>query len=144
MRKEELNEIYWLNKEIEDLENRLQELEEEDGLKASSFNETTKSNSNQSIVERVALKKVELQNQLYQNKLLILEEKSKIESFIEKIPNSKLRTIVRLRNIDLLTWEEIAKALSMTRKTATNQYNEFISSLKKDLEKRKEKNKWIY
>jgi DNA-directed RNA polymerase specialized sigma24 family protein len=141
MRKEELNEIYWLNKEIEDLENRLQELEEEDGLKASSFNETTKSNSNQSIVERVALKKVELQNQLYQNKLLILEEKSKIESFIEKIPNSKLRTIVRLRNIDLLTWEEIAKALSMTRKTATNQYNEFISSLKKDLEKRKEKNK---
>lgn len=141
MRKEELNEIYWLNKEIEDLENRLQELEEEDGLKASSFNETTKSNSNQSIVERVALKRVELQNQLYQNKLLILEEKSKIESFIEKIPNSKLRTIVRLRNIDLLTWEEIAKALSMTRKTATNQYNEFISSLKKDLEKRKEKNK---
>lgn len=141
MRKEELNEIYWLNKEIEDLENRLQELEEEDGLKASSFNETTKSNSNQSIVERVALKKVELQNQLYQNKLLILEEKSKIESFIEKIPNSKLRTIVRLRNIDLLTWEEIAKALSMTRKTATNQYNEFILSLKKDLEKRKEKNK---
>lgn len=141
MRKEELNEIYWLNKEIEDLENRLQELEEEDGLKASSFNETTKSNSNQSIVERVALKKVELQNQLYQNKLLILEEKSKIENFIEKIPNSKLRTIVRLRNIDLLTWEEIAKALSMTRKTATNQYNEFISSLKKDLEKRKEKNK---
>ncbi len=141
MRKEELNEIYWLNKEIEDLENRLQELEEEDGLKASSFNETTKSNSNQSIVERVALKKVELQNQLYQNKLLILEEKSKIESFIEKIPNSKLRTIVRLRNIDLLTWEEIAKALSMTRKTATNQYNEFISSLKKDLEKRKKKNK---
>ena len=141
MRKEELNEIYWLNKEIEDLENRLQELEEEDGLKASSFNETTKSNSNQSIVERIALKKVELQNQLYQNKLLILEEKSKIESFIEKIPNSKLRTIVRLRNIDLLTWEEIAKALSMTRKTATNQYNEFISSLKKDLEKRKEKNK---
>lgn len=141
MRKEELNEIYWLNKEIEDLENRLQELEEEDGLKASSFNETIKSNSNQSIVERVALKKVELQNQLYQNKLLILEEKSKIESFIEKIPNSKLRTIVRLRNIDLLTWEEIAKALSMTRKTATNQYNEFISSLKKDLEKKEEKNK---
>ena len=33
----ELNELYWLNKEVEDLQNRLQELEETNGVGSSKM-----------------------------------------------------------------------------------------------------------
>ena len=69
--------------------------------------------------------------------LLILEEKEKIEKFIETIPDSKLRTIVRLRNIDLMTWEEIGNIMELDRKTVSKKYNDFIKDLRKVM---KEKN----
>ena len=60
--------------------------------------------------------------------LLVLEEKEKIERFIETIPDSQLRTIVRLRNIDLMTWQEIGDVLGLDRKTVSTKYNNFIKN----------------
>ena len=72
--------------------------------------------------------------------LIVLEEKEKIEKFIETIPDSQIRTIVRLRNIDLMSWSAIAEFLEKDRKTITKKYNTFIKDLKKYIEsERKEK-----
>ena len=108
MIREELNELYWLNKEIEDLQHRLQELEETGGVGSAKIdNEIHSMSEKNSPVERLAIKKIQLQNRIHETMLIILEEKEKIEKFIETIPDSKLRTIVRLRNIDLMTHEEL-------------------------------------
>jgi len=138
MIREELNELYWLNKEIEDLQHRLQELEETGGIGSAKIdNEIHSMSEKNSPVERLAIKKIQLQNRIHETMLLILEEKEKIEKFIETIPDSKLRTIVRLRNIDLMTWEEIGNIMGLDRKTVSNKYNNFIKDIRKVM---KEKN----
>ena len=132
MIREELNELYWLNKEVEDLQNRLQELEETCGVSSAKIdNEIHGSGGKSDPVERLTIKKIQLKNRIYETMLLILEEKEKIEKFIETIPDSKLRTIVRLRNIDLMTWEEIGNIMELDRKTVSKKYNDFIKDLRK-------------
>ena len=138
MIREELNELYWLNKEVEDLQNRLQELEETNGVGSAKIdNEIHGSGGKSDPVERLTIKKIQLKNRIYETMLLILEEKEKIEKFIETIPDYKLRTIVMLRNIDLMTWEEIGNIMELDRKTVSKKYNDFIKDLRKVM---KEKN----
>lgn len=133
MIKEELNELYWLNKEIEDLNNRLKELDNISISSSKISNQIKSNNGNNSIVERLALKKIELQNKIYENMILILTEKQKIEKFIETIPDSQIRTIIRLRNIDLMSWENIGKFMDLDRKTVSSKYNKFIKDINKKI-----------
>ncbi len=133
MIKEELNELYWLNKEIEDLNNRLKELDNISISSSKISNQIKSNNGNNSIVERLALKKIELQNKIYENMILILSEKQKIEKFIETIPDSQIRTIIRLRNIDLMSWENIGRFMDLDRKTVSSKYNKFIKDINKKI-----------
>ena len=133
MIKEELNELYWLNKEIEDLNNRLKELDNISISSSKISNQIKSNNGNNSIVERLALKKIELQNKIYENMILILSEKQKIEKFIETIPDSQIRTIIRLRNIDLMSWENIGRFMDLDRKTVSLKYNKFIKDINKKI-----------
>ena len=77
---------------------------------------------------------MQLKKRLAEVMLLVLKKKKKIERFIETIPDSQLRTIVRLRNIDLMTWQEIGDVLGLDRKTVSTKYNNFIKKLKKRIE----------
>lgn len=132
MRAEELNELYWLNKEVEDLEARINEL---NFLSASVLSDEPHAKGNKSEpTQRLALQIVSLKNRLHETQLLILEEKEKLERFIETIPDSKIRTILRLRNIDLKTYQEIADIVGLDRKTVSNKYNEFLNDLKRKVE----------
>lgn len=139
MIREELNELYWLKKEVEDLQNRLQELDETCGVSSTKIDSEIHASGGKSApVEELAIKKLQLENQIYEYMILILEEKQKIEKFIETIPDSKLRTIVRLRNIDLMSWEEIGKFMELDRKTVSKKYNEYIKSIRKLMKENKE------
>ena len=122
----ELNELYWLNKEITDLQNRIQELDETCGVSSSKMGDGIHSGNVSNPVEQVALKKMELQKKLANTMVNILEEKDKIERFVETIPDSQIRTIIRLRNIDLMTWEQIGEFLGLDRKTVAGKYNKFL------------------
>lgn len=128
MNRGELNELYWLTKEVEDLENRLKELEETNGIGSSKMGDGIHSSEVSNPVEKVALKKLELKTRIAQNMVVILEQKEKIEKYVETIPNSQIRTIVRLRNIDLMSWEAIGGFMKLDRKTVAKKYNEFLKS----------------
>ncbi len=123
----EINELYWLNKEAEDLQNRIDELEETCGIGSSKMGDGIFSGNVSNPVEQVTIKKLKLQNRLKNVIIDILEEKEKIERFVESIPDSQIRTIIRLRNIDLMTWEQIGEFLKLDRKTVANKYNKFIN-----------------
>lgn len=123
----EINELYWLNKEVEDLQNRLQELEETNGVGSSKMGDGIHGSEVSNPVEKVAMKKLELKNRIAEIMLTILEEKEKIERFVESISDSQIRTIIRLRNIDLMTWEQIGDFLGLDRKTVASKYNKFIN-----------------
>ena len=132
MRAEELNELYWLNKEVEDLEARIDEL---NFLSASVISDEPHAKGNKSEpTQKLALQIVKFKNRLHETQLLILEEKEKIERFIETVPDSKIRSILRLRNIDLKSYQEIGEILELDRKTVSNKYNNFINELKRKVE----------
>lgn len=128
MNRGELNELYWLTKEIEDLQNRLQELEETNGIGSSKMGDGIHGSEVSNPVEKVAMKKLQLKNRIAENMLVILEQKEKIERYVETIPDSQIRTIIRLRNIDLMSWEAIGKFMGLDRKTVAKKYNGFLKS----------------
>lgn len=130
----ELNELYWLNKEVEDLQNRLQELEETSGVGSSKMGDGIHGSEINNPVEKVAMKKLALKNRIAETMLIILEEKEKIERFVETIPDSQIRTIIRLRNIDLMSWEAIGNFMGLDRKTVATKYNKFLKELEKGKE----------
>lgn len=134
MKKKKLNELYWLNKEIEDLKYRLKELEETFISASKLDSEIHAIGEHGNPVEKLTIKIMELKNKIYKNMLTMWSKKEEIEEFIETIPDSKIRTIVRLRNIDLLSWSEIANRLGKDRKTVTNIYNTFINELRECIE----------
>lgn len=128
MNRGELNELYWLTKEVEDLQNRLDELDETNGVGSSKMGDGIHGSDISNPVEKVAIKKMELRTRIAQTMLVILEQKEKIERYVETIPNSQIRTIVRLRNIDLMSWEAIGNFLQTDRKTVASKYNSFLKS----------------
>ena len=130
----ELNELYWLNKEVEDLQNRLQELEETNGVGSSKMGDGIHSNEIRNPVEKVAMKKMQVKTRIAETMLIILEEKERIERFVETIPDSQIRTIIRLRNIDLMSWEAIGSFMGLDRKTVSSKYNKFLKELEKGKE----------
>lgn len=123
----ELNNIYWLNKEIEDLENRIKELDETCGVSSSKMSDGIHTNKISNPIEELTIKKLKFQERLFGIKAELLEEKEKIERFVQSIPDSQIRTIIRLRNIDLKTWEEIGEFLGLDRKTVASKYNKFVN-----------------
>ena len=125
-----LNSIYWLNKEIEDLEIRIREIEETLGVSSSKLSGMPKSNSNKRPTEDISLMLIKLKNKLTKNKTKLVSDKIEIENYISRIDDIELRLIVRMRNIDFMSWQEIGKKLNMDRTTASRRYHKLVDKLK--------------
>ena len=138
MRVEELNELYWLNKEVEDLEARIDEL---NYLSASIISDEPHSKGNKSEpTQKLAFQIIKNKDKLHSTQLLILEQKEKLERFIETVPDSQIRSILRLRCIDLKSYKEIGEILKLDRKTVSSKYNNFLNNLKMEVEESVKKN----
>lgn len=134
MIREELNELYWLNKEIQDLQRRLKELEENTPIGTSKITGLPKGNTQTNQIEAYVEKVDALKRKINENMILAMEEKKKIEDFISTVDDAEMRMIIRLRNIDLMGWKEIGDALGMERTTASKKYNNFIKTLKQKID----------
>ena len=130
MIREELNELYWLNKEIQDLKRRLKELEENTPIGSAKITGLPKGSSQSNQIESYIEKVDALKRKINENMILVIEEKKKIEDFIATVDDAEMRMIIRLRNIDLMGWQEIGDALGMERTTASKKYNSFLKKLK--------------
>lgn len=127
MDKKELNRIYYIDLEIKDIKEELEELE---GLMIGATNyskENVQTSGNSDKVGDLACKIGELRN-LYELKLEELYiQKTRVERFINDIDDSEMRLIVRNRNVKLKQWEDIAKSLGYERTTVSKKYWKFIN-----------------
>lgn len=112
MNDKDLSKYYKLKKEVEDLENRIKEFG--DGVSGIEIKDImiTSTTPNSSIQERL----MALKDAYIEKRLSALEQYWKIASYIESVDDPEIRTIMRLRNLDLLTWNEIADKLSSESK----------------------------
>ena len=138
----DLSQLYWLNREIEEDQKRLESLDceikkdeahlAELELQASSVSSPNidglpKSSSYGNKIENTVLKIVELQNIIERKKalrsdcamtvqakqILCLTERNKLERYIKELPDSLLRMIFTFRFVNGLTWAQVSEHIGV-------------------------------
>lgn len=108
MTKQQLQEHYWLRKNIKKLEEKLLELESE-AKRMTAIYSKTKSSGKDASKDRmgdVVAKIVDMQNQINNLTIQAYEKVIAIEKAILTLPNRE-RYLIRLRYIECLSWHEI-------------------------------------
>jgi len=124
MSEKELSRYYYLKKEIEDLQKRINELEETGGVSGIQYREVDVMSTpkNNPIQERLVI----LIDKLTERRISAIEEYLKIESYIESIEDSEIRQILRYRYMDLKKFKEIEKLVFMDRTTIYRRIKPYI------------------
>jgi len=104
MSEKELSTYFELKREVNDLEERIKDIENKDE----------------------SLTKVELVSLLTEKRISALEQYLEIERFIETIDDPELRNIMRYRFLDLKAWQEIADLMYMDRSTVSKKVKRYI------------------
>lgn len=108
MTREELSQLYHLNQEIEQEQHRLIELE------SAATNCSQKLTGMPCVpgisdkVECYAIEIAELKSLIEQNIKKCWEERKRLEQYIQTIPDSEMRLIIRLRCVECKTWPQVA------------------------------------
>lgn len=124
MNEKELNKYYYLKKEVEDLEERIETYDV--GVSSVRVKELNVDSSPQfiSIQEKV----VELKDKWMQKRVEALEEYIKIESFIDRVDDAEIRILLRYRYLDLLSWEQIGEKVFMDRTSVSKKIRKFLNN----------------
>lgn len=113
----ELSNLYYLNKEIKRLEEELDEIVE---IGSSVIDGMPHGTGTGDKVQQLVLKRQSLIEQIIKKQIKYIDEKSKMEYFIDNIEDSKVRLIARLRFIDFKNWYEIADEITPENKKLVN------------------------
>ena len=110
-----LNKLYWLKKEIEQLEMQIKELTI---LSAMAMSGMPSGNTVSSPVEKFYDRLEKLRTKLQSKLTEYVTEKERIEDYIENIEDAEVRVIARLRFIDNEDFQKIGNEMFMDRTTA--------------------------
>ena len=105
----ELSQLYYLNREIERDQQRLEELRARASAPgASNYDGMPKSPSFENRLDRYIAEIVDLEAIIRAKITQCLHERARLERYIAEIPDSLTRQIFQLRFINGLTWVQIA------------------------------------
>ena len=118
-----LNKLYWLKKEIEQIEMQIKELTV---LSAMAMNGMPSGNSVSSPVEKFYDRLDKLRKKLQSKLNEYVTEKERIEDYIESIEDAEVRVIARLRFIDNEDFQTIGNEMYMDRTTAYRKLKKYL------------------
>ena len=105
----ELSQLYYLNREIEMDQRRLEELRAKSTSPGSPrFDGMPHSKSNVSKVERYAEEIADLEAIIAAKQQQCIHERNRLERYINDIADSRLRMIFKLRFVTGLQWPQVA------------------------------------
>jgi predicted nuclease with TOPRIM domain len=124
----QLSKYHDMKIEVDDLKNRIEELESTI-VKASKFSDmkVDRSFSNTSPTEQLVIKLEKLKNKYNTKSLLLLDEMERIEAYLDTINDNEVRTIMRKRFIDLMTWEEVAMQMHYSNPVPYYKVRKFLN-----------------
>lgn len=106
----ELSQLYWLNREIEADQRRLEELEAQAGAPSSpaltGMPRAPHDGSNK--VERLVAEIVDLQALIAAKQIQCIHERARLERYISDIPDSLTRLVFQYRFVNGLPWSQVA------------------------------------
>ncbi|KZL93951.1 hypothetical protein [Clostridium magnum] len=112
MTKQELSQLYYLNREIEQLKNRITELECVATSTSSRITGMPHALGISDKVGKYAAEIADLKELLDLNLKKCFYELNRLNRYIESIDNSEMRMILSLRYINGLSWEQVAASIS--------------------------------
>lgn len=122
MSEKELSRYYFLKKEVEEIEERLQEFG--NGVGSSKIKEVITSHSG--VSASIQEKKMQLVELYMERRISALEEYLKIENYISSIEEPEVRVIMEMRFLKLKNWEQIGDELYQDRTTAPKKMRKFL------------------
>ena len=111
-----LNKLYWLKKEVAQIEDQIKELTI---LSAFEMSGMPSGNSVSSPVEKFYARLDKLRTKLEKAKEKVVVEKERLESYIENIEDAEIRVLARARYLECKTWEVIGEENHMDRTTVS-------------------------
>ncbi len=123
MTEKELSKYYWLKKEVKYLENQLEEFG--DGISATSYEERIGSSGLSISIQE---KRQIIIEKLINARLSALEEYIKIETYINKVEDNDIRTIMIMRFQELKNWDEIGIELDKDRTTVAKMLRRYLKN----------------
>jgi hypothetical protein len=133
MTKKELSQLYYLNREIEELQKRIMELE---ALAFSCTVQVTGMPSNNGFTDRLGqyvAEIVDLKTLLNINLKKCIHELNRLNHYIQSIDDSEMRLILSLRYVKGLSWQQIAFNIGETdEQYPRKKHNRFLKNNKVD------------
>lgn len=118
-----LNKLYWLKKEVVQIENLIKELTI---LRACQMSGMPSGNSVSSPVEQFNERLDKLQTKLRKAKEKVAKEIERLESYIEGIEDEEIKVLARARYLECKTWEVIGEENHMDRRTASRKLEKYF------------------
>ena len=112
MNKQELSQLYYLNREIENLQRRINELESLATSGTSRITGMPKVKWNRDLVAQYACEIADLKCLLDLNLKKCFYELNRINRFLESIEDTEVSQILALRYINGFSWEQVAAHIS--------------------------------
>lgn len=128
MTEKELNELYYIEIQIGRLKRRIAEIKGE--MFGGGVSGMPRSSTPGNPTERIALKKVALLEQL--NKALEdkIDAEISIRAFIDSVDDMEIKTIIELRCIEFMGWQEIGEKLHADRTTVAKKFRSYLKKLR--------------
>lgn len=104
----ELMSLIYIQARIDKINERIAELEEEDGLGSVNMDGMPHSTTPGNPVERMALARAALHERLMHLKANLAEKELAIREYIESVEKDDIKFIMELRYIDGKNWQDIA------------------------------------
>lgn len=118
-----LNALYWLKKEIKQLENQIEELTV---LSAIAMNGMPSGSGVSSPVERFYDRLEQLKEKLQRKRAELLTETERIEAYIENLADAEVRVMARKRFIENKTYQVIGDEMYMDGTTVRKKLKRYI------------------
>ena len=118
-----LNKLYWLKKEVAQIENQIKELTI---LSAFEMSGMPSSKSVSSPVERFYDRLDKLRTKLEKAKEKVAKEMERLESYIENIEDAEIRVLARMRYLECKKWETVGEETHMDRRTASRKLERYF------------------
>ena len=110
MTREELSQIYYINKEIVMWEKELEHIREASLMKSKEITDMPFANTNETgdPVAELAMKMLDIEMIIVGKKKELEYKRMEILKFINDVDDSMLRMIIKYRCIDCLSWNNVA------------------------------------
>lgn len=124
---EEVSELYYINKEIAQIQREIEKLKKKNYYKKPVMSDMPKGNKGTDMKEYVDSIKA-LEDSLHYNLLTLQRKRVAAEEFLQSVEDAEIRLIIRLRVVNNMSFESIGKELGMDRRTVSRKFHQYFEN----------------